>query len=328
MRFRPILVCLAGLAVAGCGETAVITAGGTPSTVAAVATPAAASATSTSAAGTKGVTTSAAGTDGVTTSVAGTNGVTTSAVATSPAMRVPTTPTTDCERIAVALAIGHPTTPPTSQYVIVRTTTATDTTAILQLADRSGTGWRCGPELIARVGRGGVRPLVDRRSGDDTTPAGVFPLGTMTAWDGQVYSFFGNDPDPGVGAGTYRRTRTGDCFGATPNTAAYGHLRNATNCPGPDDEYLPAVGAYTTAALIGANMEPNVSGDAPGEIPYAAAIFLHRFTYATPGATSAATKATSGCVSLAQVDLTSVLVQLRPDVQFAIGTTGWLLNGA
>ena len=65
-----------------------------------------------------------------------------------------------------------------------------------------------------------------------------------------------------------------------------------------------------------------------GEIPYAAAIFLHRFTYATTGATSGATKATSGCVSLAQADLSAVLQQLHRDVRFAIGTTDWLLAGA
>jgi L,D-peptidoglycan transpeptidase YkuD (ErfK/YbiS/YcfS/YnhG family) len=248
-----------------------------------------------------------------------------SAVASAPATRVPTAPTSTCELIATALAVAHPT---TSQFVIARTNEWTDTTAVLQVADRSGTGWACRAEMTARVGRAGLRPLLDRRSGDDTTPAGVFPLATMTAWDGQRYSFFGNSPDPGVGAGSYRRTRTGDCFGATPNTSGYGHLRNDTSCPGPDDEYLPSVGAYTTAALIGANMEPNVSGDAPGEIPYASAIFLHRFTYATTGATSGPTKATSGCVSLAQLDLTSVLLQLRSDVQFAIGTAEWLLAGA
>jgi hypothetical protein len=74
----------------------------------------------------------------------------------------------------------------------------------------------------------------------------------------------------------------GDCFGATPNTSRYGHLvyRTPANCPGPDDEYLPSItGAYQHAALIGANMEPNVSGDAPGEIPYASAIFLHRYSF-------------------------------------------------
>ncbi len=82
--------------------------------------------------------------------------------------------------------------------------------------------------------------------------------------------------------------------------------------------------AYTNAALIGANMEPEVSGDAPGEIPYAAAIFLHRHVYVS--GTGGPTKPTSGCVSLAQAELTSVLVGLTSGAVFAIGTTDWLIS--
>ena len=178
--------------------------------------------------------------------------------------------------------------------------------------------------MSARVGRQGVRPLLDRRSGDDTTPAGVFPLGAMTAWDGQVFSFFCNGADPGVSAGPYRRVRDGDCFGATPNNVDYGHLvqRSKAKCPGPDDEYLPSVkSAYIHAVLIGANMEPNVSGDAPDEIPYAAAIFLHRFRLDANGNPVG----TSGCVSLGMTNLVSVLVAIQPTTMFAIGEPKWLL---
>lgn len=63
-------------------------------------------------------------------------------------------------------------------------------------------------------GRNGTRPLADRRSGDGTAPAGVFPLGTVRAWDGQEFQFFGNRPDPGV-RGSYRDVRHEDCWGAT-----------------------------------------------------------------------------------------------------------------
>ena len=88
--------------------------------------------------------------------------------------------------------------------------------------------------------------------------------------------------------------RDEDCWGATQNTARYQHLVNRPNCSGPD-EWLPRFGdVYAHAAVIGANLDP-ISGDAPGEIPYAAAIFLHRHSYAAGGAT----KPTSGCVSLA-----------------------------
>ena len=228
----------------------------------------------------------------------------------------------DCQQIATAVAHADAT-----QVVVVTVSEATASTGTLQVAQLGTQGWQCTAVMTARLGKKGVRPLSDRRSGDGTTPAGVFPLGTMTAWDGEVFSFFGNSADPGVSAGGYRRVRAGDCFGATPNDADYGHLvrRSAGECPGPDDEYLPAVrGAYEHAALIGANMEPDVSGDAAGETPYAAAIFLHRFSYDATGAS----RPTAGCVSLAHDDLLAVLRALRPGVLFAIGTKDWLLANA
>jgi L,D-peptidoglycan transpeptidase YkuD (ErfK/YbiS/YcfS/YnhG family) len=244
-----------------------------------------------------------------------------SAVATQPAVRLDP-PFTDCQRIARSVGQQHPA---TTTQVVVRTDTWTDSVATVELATRVGSTWVCSPPMVARVGRNGLRPLLDRRSGDGTTPAGVFALATMTAYDGQRFSFFGNAPDPGVSAGTYRRVQAGDCFGAEPGSAGYGHLRNDTDCAGEGDEYLPRfVTTYSNAALIGANMEPDVSGDAPGEIPYASAIFLHRNTYVT--GQSGTTKPTSGCVSLAQTDLTTVLKGLAAGTQFAIGPTGWLLD--
>ena len=167
--------------------------------------------------------------------------------------------------------------------------------------------WHCqrGPQP-ARFGRAGTRPLLDRRSGDDTTPAGVFPLGVVTAWDGQTFSIFGNQPDPGVLA-PYRSVRYEDCWGAVKNTARYQHLVNRPGCTGPD-EWLRKIGdVYAHAAVIGANLDP-ISGDAPGETPYAAAIFLHRHSYSSSGAP----QATSGCVSLAIADLVDTLRLLDP----------------
>lgn len=228
-------------------------------------------------------------------------------------------PATACQQIAFNIGLHQGAT----QVVVVLTGSATATTGTVQLAERGAQGWVCGPAMSARVGKNGVRPLAQRRSGDGTTPAGVFPLATMTAWDGQRFSFFGNSADPGVSAGAYRRVRTGDCFGATPNHPDYGHLvqRAMAACNSPD-EYLPNItGAYQHAALIGANMEPNVSGDAAGETPYASAIFLHRFSY--DGNNN--TKPTAGCVSLSIANLTTVLRAMRPGVLFAIGETNWLL---
>jgi L,D-peptidoglycan transpeptidase YkuD (ErfK/YbiS/YcfS/YnhG family) len=224
-----------------------------------------------------------------------------------------------CEQVAFNVGLHQP---GVSQVVVVLTPNAAASSGTLQVATRGAQGWTCGPVYGARLGKNGTRPLLLRRSGDGTTPAGVFPLGRMTAWDGDVFSFFGNSPDPGVSAGPYRRVRAGDCFGATPNTSRYGHLVDlaAVDCTSPD-EYLPHVtGAYEHAALIGANMEPDVSGDAPGEPPYAAAIFLHRHSYDAAGNT----KPTAGCVSLAHSDLVTVLRQMRADVRFAIGDVAWL----
>ncbi|MCE9622861.1 MAG: hypothetical protein K8R99_11000 [Actinomycetia bacterium] len=228
--------------------------------------------------------------------------------------------TTVCQQVATNVGVRNPT---TNQVIVILADASTPAKATLEVATRTPKGWMCAPAMSARVGRKGVRPLLDRRSGDDTTPAGVFPLGTMTAWDGQVFSFFGNGADPGVSAGTYRRVQAGDCFGATPNNVDYGHLvqRPKAQCHG-DDEYLPSVtSAYVHAALISANMEPNVSGDAPDEIPYAAAIFLHRFRLDGNGNPVG----TSGCVSLGLNNLIDVLVGIQPTTMFAIGEGKWLL---
>ena len=229
--------------------------------------------------------------------------------------------TTVCQQVATNVGVRNPA---TNQVIVVLAVFDEPAKATLEVATKTTDGWMCGPAMSARVGRMGVRPFVDRRSGDGTTPAGVFPLGTMTAWDGQVFRFFGNSANPGVSAGPYRRVRAGDCFGATPNHVDYGHLvqRTKADCPGPNDEYLPGVKtAYIHAALIGANMEPNVSGDAPGEIPYASAIFLHRFNLDANGNPLA----TSGCVSLGLNNLVEVLNGMQPTTMFAIGEPKWLL---
>ncbi len=223
-----------------------------------------------------------------------------------------------------ALAERHP---DVRQFVVMATEKFTDTTGTVELAVRDASGvWRCQRSgQIARFGRQGTRPLLDRRSGDDTTPAGVFPLGVVTAWDGQEFSLFGNRPDPGALA-PYRDVRPEDCWGATKNTARYQHLVDRPGCPGPADEWLPRFGdVYSHAAVIGANLDP-ISGDEPGETPYAAAIFLHRNSYLPSGAS----KATSGCVSLAFDDLVGTIRLLDPRLEphFAIGPRDWLRSTA
>lgn len=232
--------------------------------------------------------------------------------------------TTVCQQVATNVGVRNPA---TTQVIVVLADPAVPGKATLEVATKTSKGWMCAPAISARVGRKGVRPFLERRSGDQTTPAGVFPLGTMTAWDGKVFSFFGNRADPGVTAGSYRRVQADDCFGATPNHPDYGHLvqRPKAKCPGPDDEHLASVeSAYDHAVLIGANMEPNVSGDAPGEVPYAAAIFLHRFTLDANGNPVP----TSGCVSVGLNNLVDVLRGMQPTSMFAIGEPRWLLTNS
>ncbi|MGD9701362.1 MAG: hypothetical protein AB7Q42_14850 [Acidimicrobiia bacterium] len=253
--------------------------------------------------------------------------LTSGAEATTTAIRLETT-TVDavCDLDTVAaVAARHP---EAGQLVVVRTPSWSSTSGVLDIAVRSAGGWQCQRgDQVAMVGRAGTRPLVDRRSGDGTAPAGVFPLGTTTAWDGESFQFFGNGADPGVRGG-YRAVQPGDCWGATPGRSTYNHLYRSSSgsCPSPD-EYLPSItGAYVHAAVIGANNEPEVSGDAPGETPYAAAIFLHRHSYTAGGAV----KPTSGCVSLAIEDLVPTLTLIDPERQpyFAIGPTDWLRTAA
>ncbi len=214
------------------------------------------------------------------------------------------------------------------QIVLATTDSFADTSGSVAVAVRvAGDRWECQTGTFdARFGRTGTRPLLDRRSGDGTTPAGVFPLGEVTAWDGEVFNVFGNRPDPGVRSGIgYRDVRQQDCWGATPNTADYQHLVNRPGCPGPDDEWLPRFGdVYSHAAVIGANLDP-ISGDEPGEPPYAAAIFLHRHSYVS-GST---TRPTSGCVSVPADGLRTVIRLLDPALSphFAIGPTDWLRSG-
>jgi L,D-peptidoglycan transpeptidase YkuD (ErfK/YbiS/YcfS/YnhG family) len=234
------------------------------------------------------------------------------------------TPGAQCDlSIAKLLSSRHPS---ARQFVIVATSTSTSTTATLQIVAKPASGeWRCQQAPVAaRVGKSGVRPLAERRSGDGTTPAGSFPLGSVRAWDGQQFQFFGNSPDPGV-RGSYRLVRDEDCWGATPEHSSYQALVNSPGCTSPD-EWLTKIGdVYSHAAVIGANLDP-ISGNAAGEPALAAAIFLHRNSYSASGAS----KPTSGCVSLSEDDLEYALRLIDPSlgVQFAIGELSWLRSSA
>jgi peptidoglycan hydrolase-like protein with peptidoglycan-binding domain/L,D-peptidoglycan transpeptidase YkuD (ErfK/YbiS/YcfS/YnhG family) len=193
------------------------------------------------------------------------------------------------------------------QVVVV---TSSGSSADVDLLVFSGGQWTCARmDMPGRVGSNGVRALTSRRSGDDTTPGGIFALGSMTAPDGQTFQFFGNGVNPGVN-GTWRQIKAGDCWGATPGTAAYNQLvtRSAAECQSPDEYLINFQQSYSRAAIIAANMGANRSGDAPGEPAYAAAIFLHRHTFDANGNA----RPTSGCVSLGNDNLIFVLQRLVP----------------
>jgi L,D-peptidoglycan transpeptidase YkuD (ErfK/YbiS/YcfS/YnhG family) len=230
------------------------------------------------------------------------------------------TPGAPCDLVtAQSMSSRHPL---TRQFVIVAADKSNSTVAALQIVARSATGeWRCQQAPVrAMVGKNGLRPLADRRSGDGTTPAGTFPLGTVQAWDGQQFEFFGNRADPGV-RGRYRLVRPEDCWGATPHVPSYQQLINDPGCTSPD-EWLTAFGdVYGHAAVIGANLDP-ISGAVAGEPPLAAAIFLHRNSYSASGVP----RPTSGCVSLSEDDLELALRLIDPSlgVRFAIGEVWWL----
>jgi L,D-peptidoglycan transpeptidase YkuD (ErfK/YbiS/YcfS/YnhG family) len=203
-----------------------------------------------------------------------------------------------------------PPTVPASAGQVVLVESAGGSSAGVTLLTRHGSAWTCATgEMPARIGRNGLRPLAQRVAGDGTTPSGTFALGTTTAPNGDVFQFFGNGADPGVRGG-WHQVQPGDCWDTTGGDAAYNTLvsRTPARCTG-DDEYLPSiVEAYSRAALIDANMGPDRSGDQPGEVPRAAAIFLHRLSYDADGST----RATSGCVALAGEQLDSVLRALVP----------------
>lgn len=247
----------------------------------------------------------------------------TAATVSKPAERGPSEqPGVRCDLDTVAsLSRRHP---QVDQFVVMATDSFESTTGKVWIASRRGGEWSCDTTAqTARFGRNGTRPLQQRRSGDGTTPAGVFPLGVQTAWDGQRFSLFGNRPAPNQIQAPYRVVRYEDCWGATPQDSNYQKLINRANCPGPDDEWLPRYGdVYSHAAVIGANLNDGVSGDADGEPAYAAAIFLHRNSYTSAGAT----KPTSGCVSLEYDALVRALQTIDPGLNphFAIGPKNWL----
>ena len=102
--------------------------------------------------------------------------------------------------------------------------------ATVDLLVNEGAGWQCvAAGHAGRVGVNGVRPLAERRSGDGTTPAGIFGLGMMIDPQRRPFFFFGNGTNPGLGG--WHQVQYGDCWEETPGDPAYNTL--VSRPPGP-----------------------------------------------------------------------------------------------
>jgi L,D-peptidoglycan transpeptidase YkuD (ErfK/YbiS/YcfS/YnhG family) len=192
------------------------------------------------------------------------------------------------------------------QLIVVSSAGWSSTSAVLTTWERSANGWQQvhGP-FTARIGRNGFK--VEHVEGDGTAPAGSFP----------ITGIMGRQPDPGVRY-PYRRLTPGDCWISDAGSPAYNTLVRAEPCRRPNEDlYAIGAGAYRYAAITGYNTAPVVAGRG-------SAIFLHRHSYGSGGAT----KATSGCVSLAEPALLTVLRWLDPAKQprIAMGPESWLLR--
>ena len=148
----------------------------------------------------------------------------------------------------------------------------------------------------------------------------------MTAWDGQHVPVLRQLARSRSARDVSRRPARGLLGRHTEHGPLPTRGRTCRNVRDPTTNGSPGWdGAYSNAAIIGANLDP-ISGDAPGETPFAAAIFLHRHSYAADGST----RGLSGCVSLSQTDLEYTLRTIDPALNphFAIGPADYLLTTA
>jgi L,D-peptidoglycan transpeptidase YkuD (ErfK/YbiS/YcfS/YnhG family) len=189
------------------------------------------------------------------------------------------------------------------QLITVEAASARATYAAARIWKRVDGCWlAAGGPYTARVGRNGVR--ANKREGDGSTPAGVFPIGR---------TMYGNSPNPGV-VYPYVRLRCGDWWVEDSRSRVYNTFQRVGcgrkppfKVTTPDMSTSPR--AYAQLAVIDYNTHPVVPGRGSG-------IFLH----------VQIGKATSGCVSLPRAALIRVLRWLDPSAlpQIAIGTRATL----
>jgi len=176
------------------------------------------------------------------------------------------------------------------QVLIVDAPSAGSTTATLTAYENDGAGWyQVFSPMPAVDGANGWLPGQSRVEGDDTTPEGMYPIGS---------TMYGTNADPGTQF-PYHQLVCGDWWdedSGSPTYNTFQHVACGTTPPyAAASEALWTEGnAYPSMAVINYN--------APPTGPLGSGIFLHANT-GSP---------TAGCVSLPLADLDAVLDWLNP----------------
>ena len=176
------------------------------------------------------------------------------------------------------------------QVLVVDAPSAASTTATLTAYENDGAGWyQVFGAMPAVDGAHGWLPGPSRVEGDDTTPEGIYAIGS---------TMYGTSADPGTQF-PYHQLVCGDWWdedSASPTYNTFQHAACGTTPPfAARSEALWTEGnAYPSMAVIDYNMPP--AG------PLGSGIFLHADTGAP----------TAGCVSLPLGDLDAVLDWLNP----------------
>ncbi len=176
------------------------------------------------------------------------------------------------------------------QVLIVDAPAAASTTATLTAYENDGAGWyQVFGAMPAVDGANGWLPGQSRSAGDDTTPEGMYAIGS---------TMYGTNADPGTRF-PYHQLVCGDWWDEDSTSSTYNtfqHVACGTTPPYADEsEALWTEGnAYPSMAVIDYNTPPTG--------PLGSGIFLHADT-GSP---------TAGCVSLPLSDLDAVLDWLNP----------------
>jgi L,D-peptidoglycan transpeptidase YkuD (ErfK/YbiS/YcfS/YnhG family) len=176
------------------------------------------------------------------------------------------------------------------QVLIVDAPSATSTTATLTAYENDGAGWyQVFGAMPAVDGANGWLPGQSRVEGDNTTPEGMYSIGS---------TMYGTSANPGTKS-LYHQLVCGDWWdedSASPTYNTFQHVACGTTPPyaGESEALWTEGNAYPSMAVINYNTPPTG--------PLGSGIFLHA-NIGSP---------TAGCVSLPLGDLDAVLDWLNP----------------